>query len=128
MKVLIIEDERELSDYIANALQESGHVTQQAFDGTEGLFMAQTQDFDVLIIDRMLPNIDGVSIIKSIREKESLVPILVLSALNEVESKIEGFSSGADDYLANHLLMWSFTRVYWHWSGEVNLPKNSVIN
>ncbi|WP_448568149.1 response regulator transcription factor [Thalassotalea ganghwensis] len=100
MKVLIVEDSQEVSNYIANALQESGYITQQAFNGEEGLFFAQSQRFDVLVVDRMLPILDGLSMVKRIREQGNLVPVLMLSALGEVDDKVKGFSHGADDYLA----------------------------
>lgn len=99
MKVLIIEDDREVSDYIAKGLKEAGHLALQAFDGKEGLFLATTESFDVLLVDRMLPFMDGLAIIKNLRGTGDDTPVLVLSALGDVDDRVKGLNSGGDDYL-----------------------------
>ena len=99
MKILIIEDELDVSNYIAKALKESGYIVQQAFNGEEGQFYATTENYDALIVDRMLPIIDGLTLIKNLRCLGHSVPILILSALGNVDDRVQGLTCGADDYL-----------------------------
>jgi len=99
MKILIVEDEPDVSNYIAKALKESGYIVQQAFNGEEGQFYATTEDYDVLIVDRMLPKLDGLTLIKNLRNLGNCVPIIILSALGDVEERVQGLTCGADDYL-----------------------------
>ena len=99
MRVLIIEDDHEVAAFIAKGLRESRHASDIAPNGKEGLFLATTEQYDVLIIDRMLPELDGLSIIKALRALEKSVPILILSALGEVDDRVNGLRSGGDDYL-----------------------------
>lgn len=99
MKILLIEDDREAATYLTQALDEAGHVTHHASDGETGYAMASGMDYDVLIVDRMLPRRDGISIIESLRAEDNTTPILILSALGEVEDRVTGLRSGGDDYL-----------------------------
>lgn len=99
MRILVIEDDKDVSDYIAKGLTEAGHVIDQAFEGKEGLFLATTEQYDVLLVDRMLPFIDGLTIIKTIRASEINTPVLILSALGDVDDRVLGLKSGGDDYL-----------------------------
>ncbi|MGJ8620086.1 MAG: winged helix-turn-helix domain-containing protein [Methylophilaceae bacterium] len=99
MRILIIEDDLEVSAFIAKGLKESRHSADIASNGKDGLFLATTENYDVLIIDRMLPELDGLSIIKTIRALDKPVPILILSALGEVDDRVNGLRSGGDDYL-----------------------------
>jgi two-component system OmpR family response regulator len=99
MRVLVIEDDRDTLAYIAKGLEEAGHVVDGAADGKEGLFMALEESYDAIVIDRMLPGIDGLSIVQSMRAAEKRTPVLVLSALGEVEDRVEGLRKGGDDYL-----------------------------
>ena len=100
MHILLIEDDNETASYLIKGLKESGHVVDRASDGKEGLFMALDSNFDALIVDRMLPELDGLSLISRIREKNSDIPIIILSALGEVDERVKGLKHGADDYLA----------------------------
>ena len=100
MHILLIEDDNETASYLIKGLKESGHVVDRASDGKEGLFMALDSNFDALIVDRMLPELDGLSLITKIREKNSDIPIIILSALGEVDERVQGLKHGADDYLA----------------------------
>ncbi|MCF6327084.1 MAG: response regulator transcription factor [Devosiaceae bacterium] len=100
MKILLIEDDREAATYLMQALDEAGHVAHHAADGETGFAMASGMDYDVLIIDRMLPRRDGISIIESLRAEDNRTPVLILSALGEVEDRVTGLRSGGDDYLA----------------------------
>ena len=99
MRVLIIEDDQEAASYIAKALRESGHAADLAHDGESGLSMARDEGYDVLIVDRMLPRLDGLSIIRTLRDEGRDVPVLILSALGEVDDRVKGLKSGGDDYL-----------------------------
>jgi len=91
MRILVIEDDRATADYVARGL---------AHDGKEGLFRAMSEPFDVIVTDRMLPGPDGLSIVRALRASSIQTPVLVLTALGEVEHRVEGLDAGADDYLA----------------------------
>lgn len=99
MHVLIIEDDKDVANYIAKGLSESGYVADTANTGTEGLSMAQSGQYDILIVDRMLPELDGLSIIQQLRNEGQTMPVLILSALGEVDDRVEGLAAGGDDYL-----------------------------
>jgi two-component system OmpR family response regulator len=100
MRILIIEDDREAAAYLLRALKEAGHRPDHAADGEEGLHMASNVRYDVLIVDRMLPKRDGLSVLKSLRDDGNATPALILSALGQVDDRVEGLRSGGDDYLA----------------------------
>ncbi|MGE3144647.1 MAG: response regulator transcription factor [Pseudorhodoplanes sp.] len=99
MRLLIIEDDRDAADYIARAFREVGHVADLAADGEEGLALALDGDYDVLIVDRMLPKCDGLSVIGALRAKGIETPVLILSALGQVDDRVKGLRAGGDDYL-----------------------------
>src|SRR5207253_2169195 len=100
MRLLIIEDDRDAADYLVKAFREVGHVADLATDGEEGLALALDGQYDVLIVDRMLPKLDGLSIIGSLRAKGIETPALILSALGQVDDRVKGLRAGGDDYLA----------------------------
>ncbi len=99
MHILLIEDDKEAAAYLVKGLSESGHVVDHAADGEDGLHMALSVGFDILVVDRMLPKRDGLSIIRMLRAGGVSTPALILSALGEVDDKIEGLRAGGDDYL-----------------------------
>ena len=99
MRILIVEDDREAASYIRKGLRESGHVADHAGDGEEGLEMARAAEYDVLVVDRMMPRMDGLSMIEGLRGDEDRTPVLILSALGEVDDRVEGLKAGGDDYL-----------------------------
>ncbi len=99
MHVLIIEDDKEAAGYVRKGLQESGHTVTVANTGDDGLMMARGGNFDVLVVDRMLPDMDGLEIVKILRKDEVTTPTLFLSALSEVGHRVEGLKAGGDDYL-----------------------------
>ncbi|MEQ8405681.1 MAG: response regulator transcription factor [Oceanicaulis sp.] len=99
MRVLIVEDDREVAKNIAKMLRENGHVVDCAHDGDDGLSMAREGAFDVLIVDRMMPRRDGLSMISELRGDGDKTPALVLSAMGEVDDRVEGLKAGGDDYL-----------------------------
>ena len=99
MRLLIIEDDRESADYLAKAFREVGHIADLAADGEEGLAHALDGQYDVLIVDRMLPKLDGLALVQSLRATGRKTPVLILSALGEVDDRITGLRAGGDDYL-----------------------------
>jgi two-component system, OmpR family, response regulator len=99
MRILIIEDDREAASYLAKAFREAGHVADHAADGLDGYAMAEAGDYDVLVVDRMLPKLDGLSLIRSLREQNVETPVLILSALGQVDDRVKGLRAGGDDYL-----------------------------
>jgi two-component system OmpR family response regulator len=99
MKILLIEDDKEVSGFIANGLRETGHVVEACLNGKDGLAKASSEKFDVLIVDRMLPGVDGLTIIKTLRVANNQTPILILSTLGDVDDRVKGLRSGGDDYL-----------------------------
>ncbi len=99
MHILLIEDDRNAATYLVKGLTESGHVVDHAADGEDGLHMALTGEYDILVVDRMLPKRDGLSVIRMLRADSNNTPVLVLSALGEVDDRVEGLRVGGDDYL-----------------------------
>ena len=100
MKILVIEDDREAAQYLAKGLHESGHNVDLAGDGEEGYELARNGTYDVLVVDRMLPKRDGLSIVTDLRSNSNSTPVLILSALGEVDDRVKGLRAGGDDYLA----------------------------
>jgi two-component system OmpR family response regulator len=100
MRILIIEDDRDAAKYLAKGLRESGHSAEVAEDGRDGLLRSAVEPFDVLIVDRMLPNLDGLSLVQHLRKTGHATPVLFLSALGEVDDRVKGLRAGGDDYLA----------------------------
>ena len=99
MHLLVIEDDRETREFIRNGLLQAGHNVDVAADGRDGLFAATTQQFDLIVLDRMLPEVDGLTVLRTLRASGSRVPVLLLSALGEVDQRVAGLRTGADDYL-----------------------------
>ena len=99
MHILVIEDDSEAAAYLVKGLTESGHRVDLADHGRTGLDIARRENFDAMIIDRMLPGLDGLSIIAALRAAKNQTPVLVLSALGDVEDRVEGLRAGCDDYL-----------------------------
>ncbi len=99
MRVLIIEDDKQAAAYLVKGLKESGYVVDHAETGTDGLFLASSEPYDAMIVDRMLPGIDGLSIVEMLRKNEIRTPVLILSALDKVDDRVTGLKAGGDDYL-----------------------------
>lgn len=100
MRILIVEDDHETADYVVKGLRESGHVADHAPNGETGYDMASEQDYDVMVVDRMLPGTDGLALVKRLRQAGNATPVLFLSALGEVDDRVTGLRAGGDDYLA----------------------------
>lgn len=100
MKLLLIEDDRETSAFVSSALQQRGYEVETAFDGHDGLSRADAGDFDALVVDRMLPGLDGLSLVRRLRTHGKRVPVLLLTTMSGLDDRVEGLEGGADDYLS----------------------------
>jgi two-component system OmpR family response regulator len=100
MKLLLIEDDKEAAQYIVKGLREQSYVVDHTASGKDGMFMAASEPYDALIIDRMVPEVDGLTITQTLRASGNNTPILILTALDKVDERVKGLKAGADDYLA----------------------------
>lgn len=99
MRILLIEDDKSVADFILRGFREAGHAIDHSGDGKDGLFLATTENYDVMIIDRMLPGVDGLAITRTLRASDNNTPVLILSALGQVDDRVKGLQAGGDDYL-----------------------------
>lgn len=99
MRILLIEDDATHAKFVVDGLREAGHNIDHAKDGMEGLFLATEEKYDVIIADRMLPKLDGLAVISTLRQSGNNTPVLILSSLSKVEEKVQGLKQGGDDYL-----------------------------
>src|SRR6476660_6365860 len=99
MRILVLEDDKRTSDYVRNGLTEAGHIVDVLVDGRDALGHAGRVPFDVIIVDRMLPGLDGLSVVKALRAAGITTPLIFLTAVNGVDDRVEGLESGGDDYL-----------------------------
>lgn len=99
MKILLIEDDAATAAHVVKSLRQHGHVVDHAANGRDGLFLAAGETYDVMIVDRMLPGLDGLGIVKTIRGAGVKTPVLILTTLGGIDDRVEGLESGADDYL-----------------------------
>lgn len=99
MHILVIEDEKKIASFIKRGLKEEGYTVDLAIDGEEGDFLATTQDYDLIVLDLIIPKIDGISLCRKLRGKKVISPILILTAKDAIKDKVLGLDSGADDYL-----------------------------
>ncbi|AFL50644.1 two-component system OmpR family response regulator [Sinorhizobium fredii] len=99
MRILVVEDDQKTSGYISRGLSEAGHVCDLIEDGRDALFQASREPYDVMIVDRMLPGLDGLSLVKVVRAAKVKTPVLFLTAVGGVDDRVEGLEAGGDDYL-----------------------------
>jgi two-component system OmpR family response regulator len=99
VQILLIEDDKSVAEYVTGGLREAGHTVDHCDNGKDGLTLAVDYSYEVLVVDRMLPELDGLSVIKALRAVGNATPILILSALSDVDERVEGLKSGGDDYL-----------------------------
>jgi two-component system OmpR family response regulator len=99
MRVLLIEDDPDTADYVTKGLEEEGHTIDHTSDGRDGVSQAMSDEYDILIVDRMLPGLDGLAIVKGLRTAGRKVPIIFLTALGGVDDRVDGLDAGGDDYL-----------------------------
>ena len=100
MRILVVEDDKDAASWLVKGLQDHHHIVDHASDGEVGFALADEGRYDVVVIDRMLPKLDGLEVIRNLRAKQNEVPILILSALSDVDERVKGLRSGGDDYLA----------------------------
>jgi two-component system OmpR family response regulator len=100
MRLLVVEDDAEAAAYLAKGLRESGYVVDHADNGMDGLYMATNETYDAIVLDRMLPRLDGLAVVETLRKAGKQTPVLILSALGEVDARVQGLRAGGDDYLA----------------------------
>ncbi len=99
MRILLLEDDVRVANHVAKGLDEAGHVADQIVNGHDGQEAAMTEAYDVIVVDRMLPGIDGLAVVRSIRDAGNRVPVIFLSALSDVEERVKCLRAGGDDYL-----------------------------
>jgi two-component system OmpR family response regulator len=99
MRILLIEDDASAASYVSRGLSEQGHICDVLAEGTDGLFQATRESYDVLVVDRMIPGLDGLSLVRALRAAGRKVPVLFLTALGGIDDRVEGLEAGADDYL-----------------------------
>jgi two-component system, OmpR family, response regulator len=100
MHILLVEDDPKVASYLCRGLQEGGHLVDHFADGRLGLLQASTERYDIILLDRMLPNVDGLKILQTLRATGDTTPVLILSALGDVDERVRGLKAGSDDYLA----------------------------
>jgi two-component system, OmpR family, response regulator len=100
MRILVVEDDRDVAGFVVKGLREAGHIAEHADNGRDGLFLAASEGFDAIILDRMLPGgIDGLRLLETLRAQDNTTPVLFLSALGQVDERVRGLKAGGDDYL-----------------------------
>ncbi|HZF26234.1 MAG TPA: response regulator transcription factor [Steroidobacteraceae bacterium] len=99
MRILVVEDDREVARFIERGLKEAGHAVDLAADGRDGLFLAMSEPYQAIVLDRMLPQVDGLAILRALRGSKIDTPVLILSALGDVDDRVAGLRAGSDDYL-----------------------------
>ncbi len=123
MRVLVIEDEHKIANSIKQGLEQENYAVDVAYDGFSGLDLAIGEEYDVIILDRLLPKIEGLEIIRELREKQIHTPVLILTAKGQVSDRVEGLDSGADDYLVKPF---AFTELLARIRALSRRPKNSL--
>lgn len=99
MRILVIEDDPEIARYLRKGLTEAGHTVEHADNGRDGLYLATGESFDAIVLDRLLPQMDGLTVLTALRATGAAIPVLILSALSQVDDRIKGLRAGGDDYL-----------------------------
>ncbi len=99
MRILVVEDEKKIADFIKRGLKEEGYAVDVAYDGEEGHFLAKTNNYDLILLDLMLPKMDGITLCKTLKEEGVTAPIIMITAKGAVKDKVTGLDAGADDYL-----------------------------
>src|SRR5258706_4151328 len=98
--ILVVEDDPDTADYVLKGLREDGFVVEHVADGRDGLYLASASQFDAIVMDRMVPGMDGLSVVKALRAADIQTPILILSALSHMDERVRGLRAGGDDYLS----------------------------
>ncbi|MBI3341646.1 response regulator transcription factor [Candidatus Curtissbacteria bacterium] len=125
MRILVIEDEHKIANSIKKGLQQESFAVDAIYNGTEGYDLASTEDYDLIVLDLLLPGMDGLEICKKLRDKQIHTPIIMLTAKDQVEDKVKGLNSGADDYLAKPF---AFEELLARIRALARRPKNTITN
>lgn len=123
MRILVVEDEHRIANSIKKGLEQERYAVDVAYNGTDGFDLASTEDYDVIILDLMLPGMDGLDVCRELRSKEIHTPILILTAKGQIQDKVEGLDCGADDYLTKPF---SFEELLARMRALIRRPKNSL--
>lgn len=123
MKVLVVEDEHKIANSIKQGLEQENFIVDVAYDGTTGFDLAVSEEYDVIVLDRLLPEIEGVALVKKIRAKNIHTPVLFLTAKGQIEDRVEGLNAGADDYLAKPF---AFSELLARVRALTRRPKNTI--
>lgn len=123
MRVLVVEDEHKIANSIKQGLEQEKYAVDVAYDGTSGLDLAIGEEYDIIVLDRLLPQIEGIEIVKRVRAKNIHTPILILTAKGQTENKVEGLDAGADDYLTKPF---AFTELLARIRALTRRPKKSI--
>jgi two-component system OmpR family response regulator len=105
MRILVVEDDAALASFLRKGLEEQGHIVDVRGDGRDGLLQASSEDYDVILLDRMLPNVDGLKLLQTLRAVGDSTPVLIISALGDVDERVKGLRAGGDDYLSKPVAM-----------------------
>lgn len=124
MKILVVEDEHRIAQYIKKGLELKSHIVDVVYDGEQGFDLAINEQYDIIILDRMLPKLDGITFCRQLRQEPIHTPILMLTARTQVEDRVEGLNSGADDYLGKPF---AFTELIARVNALCRRPKTKVI-
>jgi DNA-binding response OmpR family regulator len=123
MRILVVEDEHKIAASIQKGLEQESYAVDIAYDGTKGFDFASTEEYDLIILDRMLPEMDGIEICKKLRNAKNHVPILMLTAKGQLQDRVEGLDAGADDYLVKPF---AFEELLARIRALIRRPKNSL--
>ena len=125
MKLLLVEDEHKIAASIKKGLEQEAYTVDVTYDGVSGLDLAMTEEYDLIILDRLLPEMDGVEICRTLREKGNHTPVLMLTAKGQLQDRLEGFNAGADDYLVKPF---AFEELLVRIRALMRRPKKSISN
>lgn len=123
MRILVVEDEHKIANSIKKALEHEKYAVDVVYDGTDGYDLATSEDYDLMIFDRLLPGIDGVSLCRKLREEKNHTPILILTAKGQIEDRVEGLDAGADDYVVKPF---AFSELFARIRALTRRPKDST--
>jgi len=123
MRILVVEDEHKIANSIKKGLEQESYAVDVAYDGKDGFDLATTEDYDAIVLDILLPGVNGVELCRNLREKQIHTPILMLTAKGQIEDKVKGLNSGADDYLTKPF---AFEELLARLKALARRPKNSI--
>ena len=123
MRILLVEDEKKIASFIKRGLTEQHYSVDVSYEGDEGLYLAEINPYDLIILDIMLPMIDGFSILKTIRQEDEKIPVLILSARGDTKDKVKGLRYGVDDYLSKPVDVDEFYAAVEKWTKNISVKR-----